>query len=165
MSCLPRLLRAAGLGLAVAALAAGALAPARASSPTGERKGEKTCATFAAFERAFEARSAADVAGLVADEGEVRVRLLGPPFSGKESRMKPAQAKRALGEWFDALQEGPTLSDVTAAEGPRCVRLYECTYRVRKSNATTTLLQVTVGKEGAASRCTLSSIVEKDRPR
>jgi len=165
MSFLPRLLRAAACGLALAAGAAWPCVPARAASPAAEGKGEKPCATFAAFERAFEARSAAAVAALVADEGEVRVRLLGPPFSGKESRMKAAQAKRALGEWFESLQEGPTLADVTAAEGPRCVRLYECTYRVRKSNATTTLLQVTVGKEGAASRCTLSSIVEKDRPR
>jgi hypothetical protein len=165
MSVLSRLLRAAGLGLALAAIAAPPPAPAHAADRGEGAKEGKPCQTFAAFQRAFEARSGAEVAALVAQSGEVRVLLLGAPFSGKESRMKPAQAKRALGEWFESLQEGPTLSDVSAAEGPRCVRLYECTYRVRKSNATTTLLQVTVAKEGAASRCTLSSIVEKDRPR
>ncbi len=119
---------------------------------------------FRAFEEAWRAASAARVVACMAADGEVGVRLFGPPFHARWTRMKPAQALRALGTYFSGLRKGPALRDVTPRDSPAEVRLYEFSYRAHKQDETTTLLRVALSYDADRNRHGLASLLEKDRP-
>lgn len=119
---------------------------------------------FGAFERAWRAASATRVVACMQDAGEVSVRLYGPPFRARWSRMKSAQARRALAEYFEGLRSGPELRDVTPRNSPEEVRLYEFTYRAAKADEATTLLSVSLSYDAKSNTHALASIAEKDLP-
>ena len=147
----------------LAALALLLLALPVLAGPAEAEGAAKPEAKFAAFEKAWKARSAVNLTACMDPKGTVTFTLLSYPLSGKAKSMKPEQAKATLKTYFKRVSS-VGLKNVTPKKSPKNIRLYEYTYKPTGENARTTHLRVQL-KQDKNRLWVLASVTESAKPR
>lgn len=129
-------------------------------APPAEAATSET-ARFATFETAWQRANTPALVACMEAKGKITVLLLEKPFSGKADGYAKERASKSFVRYFSGLHE-PRLKDVTPPKQRKSnasVRIYDYTYRPKKSNSVTTRLEVRLKR--VANHWVLDSLSER----